>query len=226
MKKILVYCMSRSYGYYRIIPSLNSLRANGGAIDEVHILAEDNDLGFPLPKEYTVHNMSGQTFFPPDGPNYYTDFTYMSLMQAAMTKIFPQYDVILNIDADTIVLSDITGLWDLPIEDYYFAAVPEPWLTKKRGYPYYNTGVLLMNLAKLRADGKDDEIIDALNTRKYYFVNQDAEIEFCAGHILEMPHEYNVSKPTGLAGATRIRHFASEGFSWYDKSRIVQYYKG
>jgi len=223
MKKTVVYSMSRMI-YQTIVPSLNSLLNNGG-IDEVFILAQDDDIGLNLPENIRVINVSNQTWFDPAGPNFNKHWTYMSLMQAALAKIFPKLDRILNLDIDTIIKKDLSALWDLDMTDYYFAAALEVNKEHHFDVDYYNCGVTFWNLAKMRADKKDDEIIQALNTTEYKFANQDAENELCAGKILALPNEYNVSWYTGLFGPVRIRHFAAEGWGWFDNDPLVQMYK-
>lgn len=47
----------------------------------------------------------------------------MVLLRAAYANIFWQYDRILSLDVDTIVVDDISGLWDIDLEDNYLAAV-------------------------------------------------------------------------------------------------------
>ena len=92
----------------------------------------------------------------------------MVLIRAAYTKIFPNLDRILSIDMDTVVNENISDLWDLDLTDYYIAAVEEEELTKSEG-SYFNMGVAMMNLQKIRADKKDDEMINALNTYWYRY---------------------------------------------------------
>jgi len=92
----------------------------------------------------------------------------MVLIRAAYTKIFPDLDRILSIDMDTVINENISDLWDLDLTNYYIAAVEEAELTKSEG-SYFNMGVAMMNLQKIRADKKDDEIINALNTYWYRY---------------------------------------------------------
>jgi lipopolysaccharide biosynthesis glycosyltransferase len=92
----------------------------------------------------------------------------MVLIRAAYTKIFPDLDRILSIDMDTVINENISDLWDLDLTNYYIAAVEERELSLAEG-SYFNMGVAMMNLQKIRADKKDDEIINALNTYWYRY---------------------------------------------------------
>ena len=104
----------------------------------------------------------------------------MALIRAALTKVFPTLDKILSLDVDTIVNENISELWDIDLSNYYFAACREPDATLSTDtYLTINAGVMMINLNKLRADKKDDEIINEINTKYYKFDMQDAYPEFC-----------------------------------------------
>lgn len=222
MEKVVVYSVSRNI-YELLVPSLNSLLNNGG-VDKVYVLAEDDNIGLRLPDTVHVINVSAQTWFRKDGPNYNSNWTYMAMMQIPLSKIFPNLDRVLSLDFDTIVKKDISDLWDLNMDDYYYAGVPEPALCKD-GYVYVNAGVVMWNLKKMR-EGKADEIIRALNTKQYKWIHQECMNELCQGHILTISNEYNVNLFTSIYGPVRIRHFAAEGNTWFVDDPLVQMYKG
>jgi len=77
----------------------------------------------------------------------------MVLLRAAYSKIFPNLDRILSIDMDTIVNENISDLWDLDLTNYYIAAVEETELSEEEG-SYFNMGVAMLNLKKIREDIK------------------------------------------------------------------------
>ena len=128
--------------------------------------------------------------------------------------MFPWYDKVLFLDCDTIVEHDISALWDIDLLGYYYAAVPQTDDGRDglftRG-SYFNLGVLLCNLAELRADGKDTQIITALNEHDYEFCEQDAITQLCEGRIYPLLGRYNVSNYTVHDTEVYIRHFAAEG---------------
>ena len=47
-------------------------------------------------------------------------------MRAAFTKLFPNLDKILSVDNDIIINENISELWDIDLENNYFAGVSEP----------------------------------------------------------------------------------------------------
>ena len=160
-------------------------------------------------------------YFDPDGPNYRSRWTYIGLIRAALSKVFPQYDKILSIDCDTIVAQNVSDLWDIDLGGYYFAAVKEPVLSSTTHGLYTNVGVMMMNLKKLR-DGKDTEMIKALNTRAYYFVSQDVLNGLCRGSIRELPGEYNVCDYTIPSTSVKIIHYAGKN-NWRNNDIVVKY---
>jgi lipopolysaccharide biosynthesis glycosyltransferase len=105
-------------------------------------------------------------------------------------------------------MGDISELWDIDMTDYYFGATTEPKRCRK-DFVYANTGVVFMNLEKLR-DGKDDEIIHALNTRKFHFPDQDVMNELCQGEFLVLDPAYGHTHVhcTPISKDPKIKHYA------------------
>ena len=224
--KAAVYFGSREI-YYDMVASYKSLLINSN-VDRVYLLIEDNEFPFELHPAVETINISKlvPTLFNPDSPNYGSNWTYIGLIRSALTKVFPQYDRILSIDCDTVVLNDISELWDIDLDDYYVAGVKEPILSQHHGYLYINAGVTMWNLKKLREDGMDDQMIYSLNARKHFFVSQDVLNEECQGHILELPPEYNVSSFTEKCDADyKVRHFAGGLPRDWRNLDIVKYYR-
>lgn len=176
-------------------------------VEKIYFLIEDDEFPYEIPQEIECINISNQTYFPTDGPNFKNVLTYMVLIRAAYTKIFPDLDRILSIDMDTVVNENISDLWDLDLTNYYIAAVEEVELTKSEG-SYFNMGVAMMNLQKIRADKKDDEIINALNTYWYRYKEQDCFNEFFRGSALILPSDYNCCIQANPPQHEKITHFA------------------
>jgi len=167
-------------------------------------------------------NISGQTYFPSDGPNFNNVLTYMVLIRAAYTKLFPHLDRILSIDMDTVVNENVSDLWDLDLTDYYIAAVEEHDLSLEEG-SYFNMGVAMLNLKKIREENKDDEMINALNTYWYRYKEQDCFNEFFRGHALILPSDYNCCWQATPPKHEKITHFA--GLYELDKFPHFNFYK-
>ena len=219
MKHVVCYCMTRNL-YEDFKATFRSLLKNGGKIDKIYVLAEDDDLGYPVPDIMEVINVSDQKFFPKDGPNYNQHWTYMALMRVALCKIFPDLDYILTLDVDTIVLSDLAGIWNCRIGNNYFAGVKESYLSNES--PYINCGIVLWNLKQLR-DGKADEIIRMINTKKYRFPEQDCVNQLCKGRIYQLPSSYNATNFTAPTKNIIIRHYANAHALYRTDPLVKQY---
>lgn len=217
--KTAVYAGTRNL-YQDMIPAVKSLLINSD-VDKVYFLIEDDKFPYPLPDIIECMNVSEQTYFIKGGPNYELRWTYMVLMRAALTKVLPNEDKILSLDIDTIINHNISELWNTDISRHYLAAVKEP---KKStiNEPYFNMGVALFNLKKLRVEHMDDLIIHKLNTVAFPFAEQDCINRTCGKQILSLSNEYNVNKFTGSCNNPKILHYAAIKH-WNDDFSVRQY---
>lgn len=178
-------------------------------VDKIFLLTEGE---FPAPDLdcLEIIDVSNQTFFPKDGPNMNSGYTYFAMMRAALALMpeLSHVDKILSLDCDVVALKNIDGIWSLPVEfcDAYFSASHE-WHRTKNGLLYCNTGVALYNLEKLR-DGKAQEVVDVLNTREYPWLEQDVFNYLCQGRIHDMPSMYNCNDWTEPTLPIFVRHYA------------------
>ena len=217
--KAAVYAGTRNL-YSDMVTAAKSLTMHS-SVDAIYFLIEDSSFPEKLPDYVQCLDVSRQKYFSKQGPNVYKLWTWMVLMRGALPKIFPELDKILSLDVDTIVNHNIDVLWDLQIDDYYLAGVPEP-LKSKQNIPYVNMGVTLFNLQKLRNDKIDDRIIRSLNRDKFQFAEQDCINRICRGRILTMSSTYNANRWTDPCEDPAIIHFAAEQ-NW-NKLPIIQSY--
>lgn len=223
-KKVAVYSGSKNL-YPDMVTAVKSLLINSD-VDIIYLLIEDDEFPFNLPDCVKTINVSNQDFFIENGPNMKSRYSYLAMMRAALCYIFPEIDIILSLDVDTIVDKDISDIWNLPLGDeYYFSASRE----NHRCYEdvlYTNMGVTLFNLKKLR-DGKASEVIDILNHSKFSYVEQDVFNCLCQGRILDMPSCYNVNTWTDNTSDERILHYAGikafQGYAPYLKYQGIPF---
>jgi lipopolysaccharide biosynthesis glycosyltransferase len=91
-----------------------------------------------------------------------------------LPELIPELDRIIYLDCDTLVTSSLQPLWDMPLDGYLAAAVQnlvdEKVRTRQRelGFgderPYFNSGVILMNLARMRAEDCTARLLDCSRT--------------------------------------------------------------
>lgn len=225
-----IVCFFATRNLYDVLPAaFHSMLAYNPDV-HVYLFIEDDSLPYMLPgnANITTVNVSNQTFFNPDGPSFRTKYTYMVLMKTTLSKIFPDASRAVIVDVDTITCASISELWTMDISHAYYAAVLEPRGSQIRGVPYANWGVVLLNLDKLRSSGKDDLVIEELNTHYFRYPEQDAFNKVCGNRFDPLPPDYNVTKNgfdiTGDPKRTIIRHFAGYHAQDWGTFPIVQYW--
>ena len=217
--KVVVYLATRNY--YKYIPAAVTSLVMNSTVDKIYLCIEDNEFPCSLPKQVEIINVSSQRYFDVSCPNYNSKWTYMVLVKMTLPFLFYQYDKILYLDVDTIIDKNIDSIWDISLDGYCFGMVKEIHRsTETRNY--YNAGVCLMNLKKLREDGWANKIIQALQTKKYVFCEQDCINELCPETILEISSEYNVSPFNEVPEHKRIIHFAGIN-DWTNRALYQKY---
>lgn len=97
-----------------------------------------------------------------------SQFTQAMWYRVLLPELLPQVGKVLYLDADTIVADKLEPLWDTDLADNYLGAVTNVFQHNHVQRPaelglagsevYFNSGVLLMNLAQMRADGSSDAL--------------------------------------------------------------------
>ena len=204
--------------YDMMSASAKSLLAHT-TVDKIFFLIEHDNFPEPLPSVIQTINVSNQSVFLPNGPNILHWYGYMTTLRAGLTRILPTYvEQVLWLDPDTIVSDDISDIWNYDISTYYFAAVEEVRNHNHSRKPYYNAGVMLMNLTKFAEDGKATEIIDAINTTKYEHLEQDALNFLCSPYILPLPSCYSDSYVSEPCTHPRITHYLANAKPHFKKA--------
>lgn len=132
-----------------------------------------------------------------------TGWNEIVLARLLMTKFLPEsINKILYLDGDTIVRKSLASLWDTDLGNYTLGAAMEPTANSKRreslgigGKPYYNAGVLLVNLTNWRKSKAEKRILDycASNSSRLFANDQDAINVVLKDEILALSPSYNFS---------------------------------
>lgn len=104
----------------------------------------------------------------------------------AFPSLLPEVDKILYLDSDLLVKKDLTTLWHTDLEGNYMAAVSEPpseggfdyrkSIGMRQPELYFNSGVLLMDLKKMRNDGIEKRLLACGQEIKDKILLQDQDI--------------------------------------------------
>ncbi|MCI8891515.1 MAG: glycosyltransferase [Eubacterium sp.] len=111
--------------------------------------------------------------------------TPVALTKFNLPGMFGNLDKIIYLDGDTIIQRDISAVFEEKLDGYYLAAVQDigPLLTHKPSIriklhmeqeTYFNSGVMLLNLKKLREDNVTPKLFDYKKNGINYFMDQDA----------------------------------------------------
>lgn len=219
MYKVAVYTGTRNL-YEHMVPAVKSLIANSD-VDKVYLLIEDDEFPYELPDIVETRNISGQTYFDmTNNPNNKSRFTYMAMVRTCFTKIFPELDTILSLDVDTICINDVSAIWDIPIKNFYFAAVRENVATG--GCDGWNAGVMLQNLKKLRESGMDEVMMARLRKEEIRFLDQTTYNQECRSAVYDMNPSYNVCEYCYPTDDPRITHYAGK-LQWFLKADYLKW---
>ncbi len=114
-------------------------------------------------------------------------------------------DKLLYLDIDLLFNKDITLLYNIDVSDYEYAAARDHY-GKFLIYPnYINSGVLLLNLAKIKETRLFEKARDWLRKKKLMFVDQSAIIRSTTKRLM-LKQRFNDQK--FLYKNTVIRHFS------------------
>ena len=207
----VVYFGSREI-YPDFYTAIRSLLAHNDA--EVITITEDADPFPDLPARNIEWHAEGF-----NDTNLKTKWKNFGVIRAAFPELLQEYDRVLSIDCDTIVNGDLTDLWNEDMTWHHVAMVRERTMTWE-GRPYYNNGICLMNLEKIRRDGVDDLMIRELNTTFHRYVCQDVMQMFLS--IKDLDPMWNQSKFTIASPTPKIFHYADRT-DWRGLPEVERY---
>lgn len=110
--------------------------------------------------------------------------TTASLLKFYIPQILKDINKVIYIDSDTLILKDLYELYNTNISDFYGAVVIDnQTITGKETHlkklnfkfeAYFNSGVMLLNLALMRENNITDKLIDYRLNKYNHFMDQDA----------------------------------------------------
>lgn len=228
MRRVAVYAGTRNV-YGMMAAAAKSLLATTH-MDIVYFMIEDDAFPEPLPGPIGAVNVSSgswnaKSYFDPEGPNYNSQWTWMSLVRLVLPDLLIREKRVLWLDIDTIVEQDIGEIFDRDLAGNYVAMVEEP-VRSKYPFVYHNAGVMLMDLEKLRHDGIMWRWLQLINREPFTAKDQDVINLICQGEILTLGPEWNsAGHITQNADDPYIRHYAGSlrpggaaAFARYEKA--------
>lgn len=168
-----------------------------------------------------------------------------------LSDVFSEYDKFVTTDSDLIFNRDIAELYNTNVEDSYLAAVDDvimkylisekrlsggnskapkipagdyisEYLEMGTDDAYYNTGVVVFNLKNCRKDNIFEKCYKKLNSKNYWFIEQDVLNEVCCKKIKNLDIRWNVLN--GNKNLNEIKNCLCDELSDEYKNSLDDYY--
>ena len=168
-------------------------------------------------------------------------FSVVTYYRLFIGSLFPQYDKIIYIDCDLVVLGDISELYNIDIGNNILAAAPEQFVRNTEEFRtyaekalgvspdgYVNAGVLVMNLHEFRKNSIEDKFVNLITEYDFDLLDPDqAYLNYlCEDKIYNLPNGWNKEPmPLSLDGKLNIVHYALYKKPWqYDDVMYGEYF--
>ena len=157
-------------------------------------------------------------------------FSIATYYRLFIASLFPQYDKIIYLDCDLVVLGDISKLYEIDLGNNILGAGPEEYVQNTaefRRYAevalgvdpdrYVNAGVLVINLAEYRKNRIEEQFVELITKHDFDLLDPDqAYLNYlCQDKIHILPNGWN-KEPTPIPceGDKNIVHYALYKKPW------------
>lgn len=132
-------------------------------------------------------------------------FSPANYYRMLLPELLPSLDRVLYLDADIVVDDDIVPLWKVELGEHALGAIPNVLHPKnpqdhvfnlglRAPHDYLNSGVLLMNLKRMRESGIDRTLLEyaGMHPQLMLYADQDAFNGVLKGRWLRLHPRWNV----------------------------------
>ncbi len=127
----------------------------------------------------------------------------VSFFRLYLPKVLPEQERCLFLDSDLVVRKDLSTLYHTELDGVCFAGVTDRLCLEEdqlirmrrmgiRDGRYINTGVMVLDLSRLRQTGLDDRLLAHASETAYPYLDQDVINFVCPEEIRILPKRYNV----------------------------------
>ena len=136
--------------------------------------------------------------------DYYSESIYFRLF---IPSIFKDYDKVIYLDSDMVILDDVSKLYHIDLKDNLVAAVSDAvvalddnlkdyvvnYVGVDKAEDYFNSGMLVMNVKAFKDAKIEERFIHLLNTYCFSTVapDQDYLNALCKNRVLHLPSSWN-----------------------------------
>ncbi len=160
-------------------------------------------------------------------------FSIVTYYRLFIASLFPQYDKIVYLDCDLVVLGDISELYNTPLGNNILGAAPEQYVQNTEEFRcyaktalgvdpdgYVNAGVLVINLKAFRQNKIEEKFVELITKYDFDLLDPDqAYLNYlCRNKIYMLPNGWNKEPmPLTCEGEKNIVHYALYKKPWqYD----------
>ena len=173
-------------------------------------------------------------------PNLY-HFGLAAYYRLFIQSLFPEYEKIIYLDCDIVVVGDVSKLYFTDVEDYLAAGVVEQFILRTPEFSkytkeavgvesknYINSGIMIMNLKEFRKNRIEEKFTYLINKYNFDVIDPDqAYINFlCKGKIKYLDVAWNRTPLEDLECENpNIVHYALYKKPWqYDDVFLGEYF--
>jgi len=138
-----------------------------------------------------------------DGKNHHNGYTPYATLRLLLDMVPNMPDKMIYLDIDTMCYNSIKELWDIDISDYDCAIVKDYMGRFWIRYNYFNSGVMLMNLKRIRENGLFEKCRQMVNKKKMIMPDQSALNKYAKRKYL--PFKFNEQRK--IKPDTVVKHF-------------------
>ena len=149
-----------------------------------------------------------------------TKYTPYAMLRLLVDIVPNMPDKLLYLDIDMMVAGDISELYNMDISEYEYAAVKEYLGKFFVKWDYINSGMLLLNIKKIKENNTFEKARKLIRDKKMICVDQDAIYKSTTKKFI-LPRIYNEQQKFNKKD-TVICHFCKR-MSWYPYPRITNY---
>lgn len=235
----VVFNIDNNYPIYTLLAINSILKNNASNSDYTFYIVNDGISKFnkSIMKKFVKSNKQKIVFINFDIKNYSKDkvqyadvfhITNIGMARCFLDDILPEnVHKVLYLDGDILVTDDIAKLYNTDLNDKFIGMAPDlssavsDEIQLTRGIQdYYNSGVILMDLDKLRSNNTTKKMISFLEkkwSRAYIYKDQDLINFVLKNHIMPLEQKWNTQVTTGYAIDTNnkgILHYISSVKPW------------
>lgn len=169
---------------------------------------------------FSIRFFNVERFIQPYQLTLNSHFTVETFYRLLLPQLLPNYDKVIYLDSDLMVLHDVAELFAIDIGDHLLAATIDADMTGEYNgaipgvkdycdtvlkladpYSYFQAGVLVFNLSAFRKTFASNELLELAAKREYRYVDQDVLNVACGGRVHTLDMRWNVMTD---CGGTRI----------------------